>query len=334
MPYPCDEQLTGCGKTKKAIVGWSKSTTITQRANTEFKFTSGSVDLTVYRRYRDYAYKRKEDTARNDFKYVVTPSGFGAYYAECFDQETTYDSSFNENYETEDITFYFADLRNNCFVYKKSVHKMVFKHTTDVVVPVRTSFDDAQLSPHIIEIVPIEITNTYVCTTLSTPLYIETINSGYADEIKVLMPLFNSGEPYGKFFQNSKEYDAAIVDWYYLPTHRAADGDEFFWWADWHKQVGDYKNIEAREAKTMWELMTSQIASPYTTSPDDNTLHTKTFLGSVVFDTKSNSFVSYTLYDWYGDKQQGAYLQDSNRNIVDTSALFSDIKLHYPIGLH
>lgn len=270
---------------KSNVVGYTVTRSFEQQANRVVTLSNGSVSVDLQKRTRDYTYSDNLTMSKSGARYVVSDNT----YFDCGTQTLTPSSTMQESYETTDVTFYYADLRNDLFVYVESVQKMEFGKSVNTQINARTSYDDAKLYPYIYEEVPITVTRTTICTKITTPLLVESYNSGYADEIKVLMPLFSgNADPYGTFQQNDKTYDAKVVDWYYLPTHREADGDEFFWWADWHKAVGVNTEQDADEARIMW-------ATNYdgnSTRNISSQVSTNAFTGSVAIDTNSNIFLS------------------------------------------
>lgn len=302
----CSSESYTCGATKKAVVEWYTDTTYKQMANREFTLSIGEHRIPVNKRVRDYTYKNHEHTIRSNFKYVIS-NQIAEYTAECYAQDKHIGGDIKEDYTTTDCTLHYVDLRNDIIVYTESVQHMEFasvesggvKAAADDpdngavygnFVSLATSYDNVWRVPFILEGVPITITNRIICPTIGI-LHSEVINSGYWDGIRVLMPLFNGGSPSSepRITIDAVEYNPASVDWYYLLDHYLADGDQFFWWADWHKAVGVYNEIDAEEAIRMADIFTPEgerQSSAGVVSED--------FMGSVAVDAQQNKFFSAT----------------------------------------
>ena len=250
MSYPCDAVQFTCGGTKEALTSATNKINFTHTEGRKFTLTYGGGSSIINGRTRGYTYSDEEFLLHDNVKYVVTPADFGAYYAECFDSRFIKTGTITEDYTTVDATFFYVDLRNDLLIYEENIQTMKFSQTTSGgsnktgrfgnLVYLHTGYDDAKLVPFILENVPIAITNKIVCTAFAVPLHEETINSGYWNGIRVLMPLFNNGVPRHDIITiEGVQYDAFDVDWYLInAAQREADGDSFFWWPDWLKAVG------------------------------------------------------------------------------------------------
>ena len=307
MSYPCTSPQYSCGETKEAFKSSRDTVDYNHSVDRFFTLQSGAINITVNSRARSYHYSQVDEEIRSNIKFVVTPADLGAYYAECFDRIITKDGTIKEKYTTTDCTFHYADLRNDLFVYEEQVQELNFSQsqnykitqpldeppqTSGNVVKLQTSGDDASVLPFIIEEVPITITKKLICTAFASPLHEETINSGYWDGVRVLMPLFNGGVPrHNMITIEGVTYDAFDVDWYFIDAaRRAADGDSFFWWADWHKAVGVNNEIDAAETRKLADSYLGLI-TPATFATSSGVI-TKDFTGSAAVDKDNNQFFS------------------------------------------
>jgi hypothetical protein len=305
MSYPCDSTQFTCGTTKEAL---SKSVADVLFTNTEditFTFTCNGISMPIYIRSRNYQYVDKDTVNHTEVKFVITPAGFGAYHAECFKYDQRRVATIREDYTTTDVTFFYADLRNNLFVYENSIQNMKFEQTavytktndgiTQVedgqYVEVAHSYGDTIMMPFILEEVPITITDTIVCTNTGV-LNTEYVTSGYWDGVRVLMPLFDSGNPRNTFFTiNGVEYNAAVVEWYYIPSHLGGDGNSFFWWPDWLKAVGINNGNDANTVSKMIQQRYGYVPQPYTFDTS-NGIAIKDFMGSAAIGRYNTFFMS------------------------------------------
>lgn len=295
----CEDPSYSCGDTKDAITAWWGSTAITQTKDRVLTFKSGGVSIPINVRTRTYTYSDRYDVQLNDFRYLETGSG----QVECYTRKNPDPSNgkISEDYTTVDVNFLYADLRSDLFVYRKSTRTMKFSQAVSFRVHLRTAYDDALRYPFILEDVPITITNEIFCTAFPAPLHTETINSGYWDGVRVLMPGWSAGsEPYGRFTINGTEYDAANVDWYLPPIHEEADGDSFFWWADWLKAASVNNEIDAKDAADLYS--TSHGVDYTQPKPVSNGVVTNDFMGSVAVDKANNQFFSASF-----DTQDGKF---------------------------
>ena len=290
MSDPCNDAYYGCGETQPAITSWWGSTDIIQSKNRTFTLKSGDVSIVINGRTRNYAYHDRYDVQLLNFRYVA----YLGELVECYTRKNTFSASISENYQTKDVTFYYADLRTNTFVYKESVQSLNFADSRDYVIHLRTSYNDALVYPFIFEVVPIITTNRIICTDFAEPLHTEIVNGGYAEGVRILMPLFAQGsEPRAgeTFTINGRVYDAAQVDWYYPPDHEESDGDQFFWWSDWLKAVGMNDQLDVWEAEKMYGINGGQDTKGVPrTSPDG--VITSDFMGSAARDVNGNEFFS------------------------------------------
>ncbi len=289
----CDGPRYTCGDSKNAVTEWDTHTTLQQVADKKITMRIGETDIPIWKRVRDYIYIDVKTTHRYEYFYIVSTHIQNAVF-DCFKTATSLKAKIKESYETTDCTFYYADLRNDLLIYKESTQKMEFEKDNGkngVTVKVRTSFDTAYLAPFIMESVPISIYNRFICTGIGV-LHEENIHSGYWDGIRILMPLFNDGMPYGDFDYEGQTLNAADIDWYFLPGHREKDGDQFFWWADWHKAVGEHNAIDAREAELMWGIVIGNINSGLVQEPATNGVAVAPFSGSAAKDRVGNLFLS------------------------------------------
>jgi hypothetical protein len=285
---------------------------ITQASDRKMSLAFGGGTLTVNSRARSYTYHQTEIVRRDNFKYVVVPDGFSAYYAECLDYSQDITGTITEDYTTVDCTFHYVDLRTDLLVYTESTQEMKFTQTNNGgvnktgsrygnLVYLATGYDDVWRVPFILEEVPITITNKIICTAFDAPLNTETINSGYWNGVRVLMPLFNGGVPrHDMITIGGVTYDAFDVDWYYIDeARRTADGDSFFWWADWHKAVGVNNAIDADEARKLADSYLGLVTP--VKIPSSNGVITSDFMGSAAVDKDNNLFFS-TSFDTQSGK--------------------------------
>ena len=108
------------------------------------------------------------------------------------------------------------------------------------------------------------------------------------------MPLFEGqSAPIGSFMYNGVRYEARDVEWYFMDNHREKDGDQFFWWADWHKALGINQEIDKFEAQTMWELVSGKIESGYRDKVFFDVLHSNIY-GSVAID-RNREYVFFSV---------------------------------------
>lgn len=277
--------------------------------NRKFVLSMGAITLELNKRLRNYSYTHQDVTTKSGLRLIVDSQGAKS---ECSNFTNTITGNISEDYETTDVTFHYVDLRNDLLVYTESVQTLKFEgknsggtqnnngvnngdsfgHFGDLVWLGVSMGTDVARVPFVFENQPIKITNKIVCTKFGEPLYTETINSGYPDGIRILMPVFDSGDPRARNFKfNNVTYNAGDVDWYYIPTHREADGDMFFWWADWHKAVGKNHTIDSDEAKQMWSLNHSDIPNGQEIT-SDNGIVQSTFTGSVAVSRNNDIFLS------------------------------------------
>lgn len=327
----CTGPMWTCGETDTAISAYDVSSTLTQAVDRTFVLVTGGNSVVINGRSRDYSYTHLEHITQDNFKYVA---GDG-YTAECFDYDLNIKGTITENYTTIDTTFHYVDLRNDLIVYTESTQTMEFSRVESGgvdndgqlygnLVWLATSGSDTPRVPYIMEDVPITITNKIICTGIGV-LHEETINSGYWDGIRILMPLFNGGDPRDHNITiDGTTYNPAEVDWYYLPSHYLADGDQLFWWADWHKAVGIHNEIDAEEAVRM--------ADSFTHSGDrtsSNGIYTQDFTGAAAQDANGNVFFSAAFDVQSGKIVVNKLLVDGEETPIPTDV---EIDIWYPLA--
>lgn len=261
-----------------------------------FTLTAGSLSIVINKRSRNYSYTDREvETHANGF-WQATPQNT---YVECSDVTAVRNGTISEDYSTVDCTFHYVDLRNDLIVYTESAQTLQFSqssgyernsggHTGNLV----DLGGGAYVLPFIKESVPIVKTNKIICTAFTQPIHEETINAGYFDGVRVLMPLFNSGAPGHDIINiDGAQYDAFDVDWYFLLNHKDADGDQFFWWPDWLKAVGVNNEIDFEEVVRLASSYAGQLTTPIDLVSDNGTVTTD-FLGSAAVDKDGSIFFS------------------------------------------
>jgi len=283
--------------TKPQLAAYSKSISLHHTADRVFSLILSNKTIEINKRDRSYSYSQNESISNSNGKVVLVPDGFGVAYIDCYTQTEQHNSSITENYSTTDCTFMYVDLRTDLVVYEENVQTLLFDGEQSDRVPVKTTYDDAYLYPYIKEEVPIIVTNKIYCTAIAGPLYEEHINSGYWNGVRILMPLFNSGDPRKgfKFTIDGIEYDAGEVDWYYINAEqREADGDQFFWWADWNKAVGVNNEVDVDETKSMAATQSGMLKTPATVSSSNGVI-TKLFKGAAAVEKNDNIFLSMSV---------------------------------------
>lgn len=305
--YKCDSYGT-----KKITTRSETTQTYKQIASRVFTLKYGDKSLGINKRTRNYSYIHKEVTAKaGSVKWITDSEGA---QTECSNYSATTTGTINEDYTTTDITIQYVDLRNDLIVYTEVTQTLKFSgdnsggaitnmdgshpgadsygHTGNLVYMKPYS---VPLVPFVFESVPITTVTKIVCTAFDEPLFEETTHGGYWNGVRVLMPAFTDGSPFERPFNfgGTTYSNAADVDWYYLPNHVSADGDMFFWWADWHKSVGVNNELDATAATKINDFGIAAENDNFLNS--GNGVAIKDFMGSAVLDKDKNIFLSAAL---------------------------------------
>lgn len=269
-----------------------QTTAITHKQNMAFTLTVGPHNIVINSRTRNYSYSDANGYDNTDGKVIINTDGSPI---DCFNQTKFEGSGIAEDYSTQDCDILYVDLRNDLVVYQKNNQRMKFSQAQNERIGLKSSFDDIYMYPYVLEDVPISFTTQTICTALGV-LHTETLAKGYAEGIRILMPLFGPGAnplPF-KFTMNGVEYDASEVDWYLINEgRRISDGNQYFWWADWHKAVGTNLEIDAAETARLSNNVLYGITSQVAQS--GNGIITKNFMGSAAIDKDDNRFYSMAI---------------------------------------
>jgi len=202
----CEDPSYTCSSfgVKEQLKDTSVGVSLKHTEDRVFTLTCGSLTIPINTRQRSYEYNSTDATTRTNGRVIIVPDGFGTYEVDCFDYRQDISGTITEDYTTTDCTFHYADLRTDLFVYTQSIQQMAFTQTVDGgvdesgkfgnLVYLDTGYNDVWRIPFILEEVPITVSNKIICTGIGE-VFSEDVNSGYWNGIRVLMPLFDSGDP-------------------------------------------------------------------------------------------------------------------------------------------
>lgn len=289
----CDEASFTCGDFDIRNVSSTEAINISHTKNRMTELLINDVSILLNKRVRGYTYTQNKSTIKSDYKLIFIVED--QVFVDCYTINNTDIASIADSYQTVDAEIKYIDLRNDIVVYEQTDVTMTYqKSGNSTLVNVRGTYGDAHMHPFIFNGAPITGTKKLIYNKAGVEevLHEEVVIRGYGGEMNLLMPQFDAGDPYGVFVYGGNTYDAAQVEWYYIPTHRVADGGMDLYWPDWLKAVSSYTELDAREAAARWDSIMGYIPNPATIAEIETVPSAQVFTGSVAVSVNGDVFLS------------------------------------------